>query len=235
MAKTEIQKTEKEKKNEVATYGDLEITGLEEVEATDLQIPSLTLVQKSSTVLDNYPEAIAGGVIDNVSNEPIDIRKDPLVVIPLIFKRSFEVYSYDHEQDKEKYEGIIFELPPEAEPVEGTHFQLLPDGTRAYEKFSFLVVNENFSPYKIGMKRTKLKVAKKWLSMMKFKGKNVPAFAYKYRISSVNEEYNNHKYFNYSILPGPQCTEDEFQCAYELAKGFKAVAEKIIEAAGEEA
>jgi len=231
-----VKATEPEKKFELATqseYAGVEFTGLETVQAEDLKIPQLVLLQGGSKMVKEelIPGIKAGVIWNSVTNEVYDVKAHPLELIPLSFKKVFQFFEVviNEETGKEE-EKFAFEdevLPLETHHVPQTAYAMSPEGHRIYEVFRFLVLHD-FSPAIISFKKSKLKIGKQWLSMMKFKGPDVPAFAYKYLISNKIETFNNNTYHNISVMPGPKVEMEsgEFECIYNLAKSLKGAIDK---------
>ena len=198
------------KKTEVATTEDqlpdfLKNTGpargAENVTADDLVIPRLELVQalspcRKKTDPAYIPGAEEGMLYNNVTRE---LYGESVEVIPVYFKKEYIVW-----KDRQSGGGFVGAFPtmeeaekarmglddPDSHTVNDTanHFCLVLDG------------NGGVDEVVISMSVTKLKISRKWNSLIRMTGRD--SFAGKYRLgTAVEQNKQGQDYYNFSIAP----------------------------------
>jgi hypothetical protein len=177
--------------------------GSEEVGAKDLIIPRLEVVQALSPCRKkgdpNYIEGAEEGMLYN--NVTRQIYGQQVVVVPVYFKKEFLLW-----KDRQKGGGFRGAFPGEAE-AESARLALEADEREDVEAvdtaqhFCLLLdkVNNKAEEIVISMAKSKMKVSRKWNSLIRLSN-DPDSFARAYRIGTVVEKNSkNQDYHNLSI------------------------------------
>lgn len=206
--------------------------GSENVTHSDLVIPRLELVQALSPARDkkhaDYIDGAEEGMLYNSVTR--ELYGEEVRVVPCYFLKEWLVW-----KDRKKGGGFrgafatealanaaIANLPAEDNPDEfeamdtAQHFcLLLKDGGKVEQ----IVISCN---------RTKMKVSRKWNSLMALSDDD--SFAKEYTVSTVSEtNKNNQDYYNLKVSPGPYVSEAIYTAGeklYETMKKGGAVADR---------
>lgn len=210
-------------------FTDFGFTGHEDITLNDVKVPLLVLVQANSKdLLDRYKDLKAGMVINTVTDDITDITKEPLIAIPLFYKKNYHV-----EEVKEKGSKTvakIFELPKSAQHVPNTAYWIDtedPNENRIYECYNYFFALPDFSVAQISLKKSKLKIGKKLNTLFKQKN-NLPLFRFKYAISSLLESGDKGDYYNFNFQDFEPCSVEEYNKAGAQAQTVIPLANELL-------
>lgn len=194
--------------------------GMEDVTANDLIIPRLELVQSLSPARDKtspafIPGAEEGSLFNNVTRE---LYGAEAYVVPVVYKKQWLVWK-DRKQgggsngfrgafnSEQEAKAKIAELAPTEQGLEAVetaqHFCYVIKSTGQVEE----VV--------ISMAKSKLKVSKRWNSLMRIGGGD--CFSRVYKVSAVVEaNAKGEKYQNLAIAPAGYTPEEIYRKAENL-------------------
>jgi hypothetical protein len=204
--------------------------GFESVDAQDLAIPFLSIVQSNSPQRKkNHEKFIEGADEGDIFNTVTGVLfAPPVAIIPCGYKKVFIewkprdsgggfVAQYD------RHHPIIAATPPDERGK-----RILPNGNLLVETATFYVLVEveegEWEGAVISMTSTQLKKARKWNTLMVNKKVTVngvqlqaPMFAYSYMFSSASESNDRGEWHGWTIEAGPQITSRE---TFLQAKSF---------------
>lgn len=207
--------------------------GFEEAGAEDYALPFLRLLQALSPQLkktdaSHIPEAEAGDIVNSVNGEMF-AGSDGVRVVPVHYNKRYIEY-----RPRENGGGFIavhdtaedakVNQQPGNEIVETANFYVLYEG-----------LDGNWRPAVLSMTSSKLKVARRWMTMMsdvrieRDGGKvQAPIFAKTYRIEAVTDRNRrNEEYFNYKVTPegwvSPTLYEDAKAFRQQVQQGARGV------------
>ncbi len=202
--------------------------GLEKMTASDLAIPFISLIQKTSPQIEEIDGCKPGMIFNSVTNK---LYKE-LTVLPCGYKRSFVEW-----KPREKGGGYVGEHLPDSElagkPRNDRGEVVLENGNILVEtayQFILLIDGNNAETAVISMSSTQLKKARRWNSMMM--GLKVPhpngtmvtpaSFSHMYKISSVQEKNDKGSWHGWNIeIMGPVKDTNQYQMAKTFAGGVK--------------
>tara|TARA_R100000278_G_scaffold30923_1_gene28548 strand:- start:1490 stop:2230 length:741 start_codon:yes stop_codon:yes gene_type:complete len=202
--------------------------GLEKMTASDLAIPFISLIQKTSPQIEEIDGAKPGMIFNSVTNK---LYKE-ITVLPCGYKRSFVEW-----KPREKGGGYVGEHTPDSElagkPRNDRGEVVLENGNILVEtayQFILLIDGNNAETAVISMSSTQLKKARRWNSMMM--GLKVPhpngtmvtpaSFSHMYKISSVQEKNDKGSWHGWNIeIMGPVKDTNQYQMAKTFAGGVK--------------
>jgi len=208
-------------------------SGLENIGAEDVTIPRLKILQAMSPEVNKhdgkYVKGATTGDIINTVNSTLYNEDNPLVVLPVAYKRLFLEWT-----PRESGGGLVAQHD-DAEILSKTtknemYQDVLENGNYIQTSATHfvLVINKDggYDTAMISMAGTQLKRSRTWNSMMasvKMKsGDKVftpPSFSQKYSLSCVQESNDRGTWFGWGINAMGQVTEDEMTY-YEAAKTF---------------
>ena len=208
-------------------------SGLENIGAEDVTIPRLKILQALSPEVNKhdgkYVEGAASGDIINTVSSTLYNDDNPLVVLPVAYKRLFLEWT-----PRESGGGLVAQHEdPEilSKTTKNDMYQdVLENGNYIQTSATHfvLVINKDggYDTAMISMAGTPLKRARTWNSMMasvKMKqGDKVftpPSFSHKYTLSCVQESNDRGTWFGWGINASGVITKDEMSY-YEAAKTF---------------
>ena len=153
--------------------------GLEKMTASDLAIPFISLIQKTSPQIEEIDGAKPGMIFNSVTNK---LYKE-ITVLPCGYKRSFVEW-----KPREKGGGYVGEHTPDSElagkPRNDRGEVVLENGNILVEtayQFILLIDGNNAETAVISMSSTQLKKARRWNSMMMGLKVPHPKYLLKYR------------------------------------------------------
>ena len=202
--------------------------GLEKMTASDLAIPFISLIQKTSPQIEEIDGAKPGMIFNSVTNK---LYKE-ITVLPCGYKRSFVEW-----KPREKGGSYVGEHTPDSElagkPRNDRGEVVLENGNILVEtayQFILLIDGNNAETAVISMSSTQLKKARRWNSMMM--GLKVPhpngtmvtpaSFSHMYKISSVQEKNDKGSWHGWNIeIMGPVKDTNQYQMAKTFAGGVK--------------
>mgnify|MGYP004449352613 FL=1 len=186
-------------------------SGFEGVTTDDLQIPFIRLIQALSPQIDksdsNYIQGSGAGDIFNTVTKQHWAGDEGVVVLPALFQMKLLEFI-----PRTQGGGFVGELSPTSDDVKNAHrdedsgMELLPSGNELVRTAQYYVkiVHDDgtLESAILDMKKTQLKKSRAWLTLMqmqKHNGKALPMFANTYRLTSVKDENDKGKWFNWSI------------------------------------
>ena len=172
--------------------------GLELASQDDITYPRLALAQANSPSIkkssDKRIEGLEEGFLyDTLTGE---IYGDTIEIVPIRFFKSYIRFRPESEG------GGVMKMAANADNIAPVDLEFGPNGEKpVWTEF------RNFLSYipatgrlaVVSMKSTQTKVAKQWVSLMRFAG--VPAYGKSYELSTVSESNQNYDYFNFNIKP----------------------------------
>lgn len=201
--------------------------GSENVGADDLVIPRLELVQDLSPCRKksdpNYIEGIEEGMLyNNVTRQNYGTEA---LVIPVFFRKEWLIW-------KDRNEGGGFRGAFATEAEANAAMADLEDGDKCEvvdtaQHFCLLIQPETSKVEEIviSMNKSKMKVSRKWNSLIRMNGGD--SFARVYRVGTVSEKNSkNQDYYNLVISPAGFPTKDLYQRAEKL---YEAIASGAVQ------
>ena len=223
----------------VIDYSSHEGAGMENATADDYAVPFIKIVQKSSPIIDENPEARPGQMYNSIDGSLFD----ELILIPCSFKKEF-VHWHLRKTDGGVGDGIINTLPmdtpllAETEPNDKNQNQF-PDG-HEFEKtvlvdtryHTVMVIDPGTGaifPAMMAMVSTQAKRSKRWMSLMSARkvvvqGKRMtaPSYAFQYHATTVKDEKDGDVWYSWQIVNGDQIDDPSLfqECAafYQASK-----------------
>jgi hypothetical protein len=183
--------------------------GLENTDQDDFALPFIYIVQKSSPIIDENPEARPGMFLNTVTGE----LYEGLEVIPCSYKKEF-VEWIPHKNGG----GIVGThdydsgIDDDAEWDNEGKFMLKNGNQLVDTRYHYVLAidpgtGETF-PAVIAMSSTQLKKSKKWMSFMSNRKievnsvkRQAPMFAFSYNLSTVSESNDKGKWHGWNITP----------------------------------
>lgn len=236
MAKNQVTKTD-ESKNQMALFSDevpdflknqTTARGSENVGADDLVIPRLELVQDLSPCRKksdpNYIEGIEEGMLyNNVTRQNYGTEA---LVIPVFFRKEWLIW-------KDRNEGGGFRGAFATEAEANAAMADLEDGDKCEvvdtaQHFCLLIQPETgkVEEIVISMNKSKMKVSRKWNSLIRMNGGD--SFARVYRVGTVSEKNSkNQDYYNLVISPAGFPTKELYERAEKLYDAIAAGAVQV--------
>lgn len=182
-----------------------DVRGKEGIDQGDLILPRLALCQALSPEKDaddaKYIDGLKEGDLFNTLTGTVYGRGPVTVAIIRLDKRALE---FEKGPDGKPTKRILdFNVPwndARCEFTDGANGRQKPEATRFYD---FLALSaETLEPVVLSMSNTKIKAAKRLNSLLAIRPG--AAWAGLFKVSSVREEKDGNKYFNYKIDPaGP--------------------------------
>lgn len=197
-------------------------TGFEGMDANDLAIPFLSIVQSNSPQRKKNHEKFIQDAEEGDIFNTVDayLFGPPVSVIPCGYKKCFIewrpresgggfVAMYD------RMHKIVSDNPPNERGQ-----RILKNGNVLTETANYYVLVETdenkWSPAVISMSSTQLKKSRRWNTMMMnrqlvVKGKTIkpPMFSFKYHLTTVQESNDRGDWFGWNIESGEQVTDSE--------------------------
>ncbi len=216
-------------------YGS-ELAGLENMDASDLIIPRLVIMQGLSPQVIEGDRSV-GEIVNSVTGEVVLGRDEEAHFIPVYHYKEWIQWG-----DRDSNEGIIDRTmdPDSALAQQGMSGAKGDDGKRIvteYHNFVVLIpsVSMEFA-FIIGCCRTNHSKGRALLALARFRGER-PIFAGKYTLSAEKAENKaGQKYFVYGFENAGWADADEYGVARDLYEGVKvAYTNRKIQAHHEEA
>lgn len=207
-----------EEPKDVATIPEIDFAadagaGLEQIGASDLQIPFLVILQKNSPQVDEtsagfIPGAKAGMIYNNVSGQLFD-GKQGIIVVPAGYTKMFVEWI-----PRDDGGGFVGQHMPGSEAVKSCKLDekgrklITPDGNHMIETdYHFIVPDEeNLAWSVIGMSSTNLKSSRIWNTqksgaMITIGSKKIkaPIYAIKYRLTTSLRQKDKYSWFVWEI------------------------------------
>lgn len=209
--------------------------GRENVDKSDLVLPRLKLLQPlSPEAQDEDKDAEAGHLYNTLTQQDFG---SSIIFIPIVH---FKSRIYWRDRDDDSGERIICSASDGLHPTSQEFAELCincknqawnnkasdpkdkaPKCTMLYN-FAILIEGDA-SPIALSMERSKIKVAKKLLSLITCTGK-LDMFAKKYKLGVTKEKNKKGIWFNYDITPVGFVTAEEFKVAENAYQSLKDLA-----------
>lgn len=210
--------------------------GMEEVTAKDVIIPRLELIQATSPARDKtnplYIEGAEEGMLFNSVTR--ELYGTSVVIAPVVYKKQYLVWksrklgggsngfrgAFDHEIDAK---AEIDRLAPTEQGLESVE---------TAQHFCLLVrPNGSVEEVVLSMAKTKLKVSRRWNSLMRMAEDD--SFSRVYHVSSILETNSrNEKFYNLSVTPAgyaPQGVYVKGEATYNQIRGGSVVVSQDFE------
>jgi len=185
--------------------------GLEDVNASDMQIPFLRILQALSPQLKKsdpaYIEGASQGDIFNTVTNKVWSAEDGVTVLPVHFVQKMLEFV-----PRSAGGGFVGELSPSSSDVQqavrdqDTGMEILPSGNELVRTAQHYVkiVHEDgtLESAIVDMKKTQLKVSRKWITliaMQKHNGATLPSFANTYTLKSIEDGNDKGSWYSWSI------------------------------------
>ena len=178
--------------------------GFEEgVDAEDLIIPRIKLLQKTAKEMDMQELAVKPGML--INNITKDIFQQPLEFVP-IFKKTYYI-RFNPQKDKDYGFDPAF-APGALIYIKSTKEECGQDAEwidnnppLAKRTISFMVALPKYPgvPFILTFSKTSLKTGQELVSMLKFAGCDM--FARKFTLSSQSAEKNGNTYYTLKVVP----------------------------------
>jgi hypothetical protein len=201
--------------------------GQEKIEANDLQMPRIKLLQPLSPEAEDGDNQ-AGDMLNSLTHE--NYGKE-LTFIPIVHFKS-RIYW----KPREEGGGILCSSMDAQRPNKTEYAKSCGEcdkknwdnetktAPECVIYYNFIVIPEGTNvPVALSMEKTKLKAAKKLISLAKYAGGNLDMFAKKYKITTKKEKNDRGSWFTYVVDPVGYVTEAEYkgaEAAYESLKGI---------------
>lgn len=211
--------------------------GFEAATSNDYAIPTLSIIQKMSPILDEnhalYMDGLKAGMLfNNIARVAYD-GKVGLTVIPVFFKP--ELVEWVPRSAGGGFIGIHAANAPILKSAvrSDSGFMVLPNGNQIVQtaRHFVLVVPPEGDVFQsvISMTSTQLKKSRGWLSLMgtKFLTRKdgskfqAPSFAYSYHVTTVLESNDRGSWFGWNIMPGPAVSGELLEMAITFYKAIK--------------
>tara|TARA_R100000664_G_scaffold15001_1_gene23406 strand:- start:620 stop:1396 length:777 start_codon:yes stop_codon:yes gene_type:complete len=188
--------------------------GLEDITTSDMQMPFLRIIQALSPQLKkNDPAFIEGAsqgdVFNTVTNKIWEADKG-VTVLPVHF--IMKLLEFVPRQSGGGFVGELHHNSPEVRQAvrdKDSGMELLPNGNelvRTAQHYVKIVHEDgNLESAIVDMKKTQIKVSKKWNSlahMQKHNGATLPSFANTYQLSSVEDGNDKGSWYSWSVKVG---------------------------------
>ena len=199
--------------------------GMEKVDATDTLLSRVALLQPLSPEVVSG-DKVAGTMVDSITGELLgDDGKE------------ISFTAVTHYKSRIMFDGVGKEATMECSSLDGTkstkgelclsceHAQWATDQKGNSVKppctifYNFpIVILGGKTPVIMGlsMSRTKIKTAKKFLTLIRHAGPTMDMFGMKFKLIVVKETSNNKTYFNFDVVPDGYTSKEEFTFAEQF-------------------
>ncbi len=213
--------------------------GLQNIGADQMQIPFIRILQALSPQLNkDKPEYIKGasqGDIFNTVTGEIYPEDTGITVIPVAFEMKYLEFV-----PRSQGGGLVGEIPASSPDLDNTQrdgpSEVLPSGNELVRCHQNLVMvynpeTEGCSPAVLDMKKTQIKVSKKWNAQrtnIEVMGKNgsftLPIYGTAWNITTVSESNDQGTWYNFRIARETEVSNSLAACmmkAKEMADSFQ--------------
>lgn len=203
--------------------------GMEGADKASYAIPFLVVLQKLSPQIDTVPFAVAGKLMNNVTNELFD----EAFVVPCAFQRMY--LRWAPRDDGGGFKGMLKPEDVETGKIEGitkdeeNPFVMILEGdelkdTRMHYVLVYSAKSDTWLPAMLSLGSTQIKKSKRWMTQIQSielrnaeKVFTPPSYSHVYSIKTVKEQNDSGQWFGVDIqLVGP--LGDQF--VYAKAKKF---------------
>jgi hypothetical protein len=184
--------------------------GLENITTEDMQIPFIRIIQALSPQLQKddplYIKGAEQGDIFNTVSQEVYKQDEGVIVVPAFFEKKFLEF-----QLRSSGGGFVRELAADDKDItmtsrEGT-IELLPNGNELVRTHQHLViamsVDGTIAPSVLDMKKTQLKVSRRWNTLKNSarlpSGALMPIYGTAWQVTTVLEANDQGKWFNYKL------------------------------------
>ena len=184
--------------------------GLENITTEDMQIPFIRIIQALSPQLQKddplYIKGAEQGDIFNTVSQEIYKQDEGITLVPAFFEKKFLEF-----QLRSSGGGFVRELAADDKDITMTSrentIELLPNGNELVRTHQHLVIAKSadgtFSPCVLDMKKTQLKVSRRWNTLKNSarlpSGALMPIYGTAWRVTTVLESNDQGKWFNYKL------------------------------------
>lgn len=215
--------------------------GHENIDKSDLVLPRIKLLQPLSPEIDKG--FTAGDLINSLTGESYGKK---MTIIPIIHFKS-RIYW----KEREEGGGMLCSAhdalhPSRTEFAPNCSMCTLKDWNNSaktakdkapkcviYYNFAVLI-NNSPMPVALSMERTKIRIAKKLLSLAAYSGGQLDMFARKYEVITEKVKNEQGTWYNYNISPAGFVSEEEFQRAEAVYESLKDLALSVEQENSEE-
>lgn len=204
------------------------------VSSSDIQFPSLQLIQKMSKVVDIHGVK-PGGIFDSIENKVLVEEGKALEFMPLFMTKFWNVYKLTNgEFEFEK--RVAFGPDNAGWRFEGTGEDGIPVERQLIISWMALLVSDLSLPYKLAFKGASFQNGKKLCTLVaKGEFMGLPSFGKVYNLLSTKEQNDKGTFWKFDVTPARLATAEELATASRWSKLLgQAPIEKVIdESAGE--
>ena len=184
--------------------------GLENITTEDMQIPFIRIIQALSPQLQKddplYIKGAEQGDIFNTVSQEVFKQDEGITLVPAFFEKKFLEF-----QLRSSGGGFVRELAADDKDITMTSrentIELLPNGNELVRTHQHLVIaqstNGTIAPSGLDMKKSQLKVARRWNTLKNSarlpSGALMPIYGTAWRVTTVLEANDQGKWFNYKI------------------------------------
>lgn len=191
--------------------------GMEDVTAADIIIPRVELIQALSPARDKKDPAYIDGAEEGMlfNNVTRALYGSEALVVPVVYRKQYLIW-----KDRKLGGGAngfrgAFNTPQEAAAHIATLNEEALDVIETAQHFCLVVNGMNVEEAVVSMSKTKLKVSKRWNSLMRLAGGD--SFSRAYRLgASLETNARNEKYYNLSVTPAGYVNENIYRKAEAL-------------------
>lgn len=203
--------------------------GAENVGTEDMVIPRIELVQALSPARNKKDAAYIEGAEEGMlfNNVTRELYGEAVTVVPVYYSKQFLIWK-DRKQGGGGSNGFRGAFASK-DLAESEIARLGEDGLEAIDTAQHFVLvrgAEGWTEAVLSMSKSKMKVSKRWNSLIRMT--NTDSFARAYKLSSVTEtNARNESYFNYGITPLGFVTKDIYERAEKLYETIRSGAVKV--------
>lgn len=204
------------------------------VTSSDIQFPSLQLIQKMSKVVDIH-NVKPGGIFDSIENKVLVEEGQNLEIMPIFMAKFWNVYKLSDGEfvfDKR----VPFSPDNASWRFEGTDENGLPVERQLICSWMVLLVTDLSLPYKCAFKGASFQNGKKLCTLVaKGEFMGLPAYGKVYNLVSVKEQNDKGTFWKFDVTPSRLATAEELKLAAKWHSMLVQVpTEKVIATEGDE-
>jgi len=203
--------------------------GAENVSTDDMIIPRIELVQALSPARNKKDAAYIEGAEEGMlfNNVTRELYGESVTVVPVYYTKQFLIWK-DRKQGGGGSNGFRGAFATR-ELAEAEITKLGEDGLEVSDTAQHFVLvrsNEGWSEAVISMAKSKIKVSKRWNSLIRMT--NTDSFARAYKLSAITEtNARNESYYNYGISPLGYVQKEVYERAEKLYETIRSGAVKV--------
>lgn len=226
MAKEVVIKSEKEKTTAVAIMAEGS-WGAENVDAKDVLIPKILLMQPLSALVAKEEKAKVGDIVNSTRKSVLAVRGTGVEIIPISTYKTWVLFEKP-EGGKEKFKAVVPHTPAnEAWPLEEVVGKVTIKRDRCLNFFCMVVGDEQL-PYLLSFRRTSMNTGKVLSThfMLSREAKQPPA-AKVFKLSSHKVDGEKGTYYVFDLEESRKTTNEELSSAYRWYKELQASTHKV--------